>query len=475
MYEIYLYVIGFIIGTFLLMSLLNFNFTKYNEKEQEDGLEDDDEDDNIDKVLIIEDFEDNVQEYDNEDEKNYINCNANIINNFKIDRLLKKHYLVTLISSYNKDNYDKDKKIWYLDNKNSIHSTNGNVKLDKNPEYINFPLKPEIGGFNISNSKIEIKPNYIQDELGTKWKYKETVPNDFLEIENDESKKYKKLQSSISSGNMRFTKKEVKDFPKILHNNYIKIDNKKYIPIIDNLDILTNISFLFTLKLNSIDGNMGQLFFLGNSDSGNLISINIINSNNINVNKIDDKCKEDDNCKKIIENIQNSINIHNNYYENNNISNNEFQKYLAKKCEDEGEYVINKNMCEYIKKTYNDEIVYYNQLYVKKKYTIQIKINTYTYNIYDVSEDIFNNEHTFMALLIDDNDITFYINEMKSSFKKKDDEELRPLYPYVINNDKNCDIILYSFAIFNNTICDADINAYKLYNNYYLYGIDNDN
>lgn len=69
MYEIYLYVIGFIIGTFLLMSLLNFNFTKYNEKEQEDGLEDDDEDDNIDKVLIIEDFEDNVQEYDNEDEK----------------------------------------------------------------------------------------------------------------------------------------------------------------------------------------------------------------------------------------------------------------------------------------------------------------------------------------------------------------------------------------------------------------------
>ncbi len=34
---------------------------------------------------------------------------ARIINNFKIDRLLKKHYLVILISSYNKDNYDKDK------------------------------------------------------------------------------------------------------------------------------------------------------------------------------------------------------------------------------------------------------------------------------------------------------------------------------------------------------------------------------
>lgn len=485
MYKIYLYVIGFIIGIFLLMSLLNFNFTKYNEKEEVSSLENEDEEDNSDKLLIIEDFEDDVQEYDNEDERNYVNCNANIINNFKIDRLLNKHYLVTLISSYNEDNYDKFKKIWNLDNKNALHSKDGNVKLDNNPEYIKFPLKPEIGGFNITNITIEIKPNYIQDELGMKWKYKETVPNDFIEIENEESNKinddtnkYKRLHNSISSGKTNFTKKEVKTFPKILHNSYIEINKKKYTPIIDNLDILKNISFLFTIKLNSIEGDMGQLLYLGNSDSGNLISINIINSNNINVNKIDKECKEDVNCKKIIENIQNSINIHNNYYENNSISNSQFQKYLAKKCDGDlfarGEYVIDKKMCEHIEKTYNDEIIFYNQLYVKKKYTIQIKINTYTYNIYDVSEDIFNNEHTFMALLIDENDITFYINEMESSFKKKDDEELRPLYPYVINNNKNCDIILYSFAIFNNTICEADIHAYKLYNYYYLYGINND-
>ena len=111
----------------------------------------------------METFEDSS--YDNEDEKNYINCNENIINNFKIDRLLKKHYLVTLISSYNKDNYDEDKKIWNLDNKNAIHSTDGNVKLDNNPEYIKFPLKPEVGGYNISNSKIEITPNYVKDDL----------------------------------------------------------------------------------------------------------------------------------------------------------------------------------------------------------------------------------------------------------------------------------------------------------------------
>ena len=188
MYEIYLYIIGFIIGIFLLMSLLNFNFTKYSEEEVS-GLENEDEEDNSDKLLIIEDFEDDVQEYDNEDERNYVNCNANIINNFKIDRLLNKHYLVTLISSYNEGNYGKFKKIWNLDNKNAVHSRDGNVKLDNKPEYIKFPLKPEIGGFNITNITREIKPNYIQDELGMKWKYKETVPNDFIEIENEESNK----------------------------------------------------------------------------------------------------------------------------------------------------------------------------------------------------------------------------------------------------------------------------------------------
>lgn len=167
MYEIYLYVIGFLIGIFLLISLLNFKFTNNdNVIEEQDDIEDFS---NIEQEkYIMETFEDSS--YDNEDDKNYINCNENIINNFKIDRLLKKHYLVILISSYNKDNYDEDKKIWYLDNKNSIHSTDGNIKLDNNPEYIKFPLKPEVGGYNISNSKIEITPNYVKDDLGMKWK-----------------------------------------------------------------------------------------------------------------------------------------------------------------------------------------------------------------------------------------------------------------------------------------------------------------
>jgi len=472
MYQIYIYIIGFLMGIFLLISLLNFKFTNnYNNINEQNDIE---EFSNIEQENnILETFKED-SDYDNEDEKNFINCNENIINNFKIDRLLKKHYLVTLISSYNKDNYDEDKKIWYLDNKNAIHSTDGNIKLDNNPEYIKFPLKPEVGGYNISNSKIEITPNYIQDDLGMNWEEIKIIPNDYIELVDDESPKFKKLHSALLSGTLNFTRKEVKEFPKIIYNNYIKVNKKNYKPIIDNLDVLKNISMLFTLKLKNIDGDIGQLLFLENSDNGNLISINIINSNKIKVNNIDDKCKEDTNCKKFIENLQNSINIHNNYYNNNSISNNEFKEYLAKKCEDKGEYVINKNMCEYINKTYNDEIVYHNQLYVKKKYTLQVKINTYTYNIYDVNEDIFNSEYTFMALTINNDNIKFYINDIEFSFKKQDEEKLLPLYPYIINKNKKCNIILYSFAIFNKTICDADMKAYKLYNNYYLYGINND-
>ena len=111
MYEIYLYAIGFLIGIFLLISLLNFKFT--NNDSEIDEQDDIEEFSNIEQEnYIIETFEDSS--YDNEDEKNYINCNENIINNFKIDRLLKKHYLVTLISSYNKDNYDESHPKWLL-------------------------------------------------------------------------------------------------------------------------------------------------------------------------------------------------------------------------------------------------------------------------------------------------------------------------------------------------------------------------
>ena len=59
---------------------------------------------------------------------------------------MKKHYLITLISSYNKDNYNRQSKLWTLDNKNKINNKGENsVKVDVNPEYIHFPLKPTVG------------------------------------------------------------------------------------------------------------------------------------------------------------------------------------------------------------------------------------------------------------------------------------------------------------------------------------------
>tara|TARA_B100000787_G_scaffold1310_1_gene987 strand:+ start:19943 stop:21376 length:1434 start_codon:yes stop_codon:yes gene_type:complete len=470
--NICIYIFGFIIGVFLLITLLRYNvfYTSNNKDSSDIDIDIDIDNLNIEKFDMQEKI---LEDYDEEDDNNFVKCNINILNNFKIDRLLKKHYLITLISSYNKGNYNKQTKTWALDNKNMNNKGDNSVKLDVNPEYIHFPLKPTIGGFNINKSTIEIMPKYMKSKLGMNWEEFNETPSNFIEIDED-TNGYYKLKEKLSSGQTKFSSNMIKKFPEIMHNNYITINEKKYKPLINNLENIKKISILFAFKLKEIDNDFGKLLYIGNKNNGNLISINIINSNNVNTNTIDQKCIEDKNCKKIIENIHNSINLHNNYYEQNSISNNEFTKYISEKCEEGEEYIINKNMCEYIKKTYTDEISFHNRLYEKKKYTIQIVIESYTYNIYDVSEDIFNDNYTSISLIIDNNDITFYLNDIIMKFKKRNNNSLVALYPCILNKNKNCDLILYSFALFDDAICEADIGAFKLYNNYYLYGIENE-
>lgn len=471
MNNICIYIFGFVIGVFILITLLRYDILYTSKsKDLNDEISVDYDEDNVEGFAIDDKI---LEDYNEEDENNLIKCNVNILNNFKIDRLLKKHYLITLISSYNRDNYNTQSKIWTLDNKNKINNKGENsVKVDVNPEYIHFPLKPTVGGFNINKSSIEIMPKYMKKRLGMVWEEFSDIPNNFIEIK-DNVDGYEKLKKQLESGQTKFTSSIISEFPEILYNNYIVVNNKNYRPVINNLENIKKISILFAIKLNEIDNDYGQLLYIGNKTKGNLISINIVNSNNVDPNTIDQKCNDDINCRKFIENIHNSINMHNNYYEQNSVSNNNFKKYLSERCEDGDEYIINKNMCEYIKQTYTDEIAFHNRLYEKKKYTIQIKIDSYTYNIYDISEDIFNDDYTTLSLIIDNDDITFMINKIKITFKKRDSKSLVALYPCILNKNKNCDMILYSFALFDDAICEADISAFKLYNNYYLYGIEN--
>src|SRR5210317_549350 len=117
-----LYILGFLLGIFILLSIMRFKYFYYNDNDNKDegedyyklkiegNLEDIKNNKTIENFNIIENYqneEDIEKEYDDEDEANLFNCNENIIMKFKLSRLLDKKYLVILLSSYIKENYDK--------------------------------------------------------------------------------------------------------------------------------------------------------------------------------------------------------------------------------------------------------------------------------------------------------------------------------------------------------------------------------
>jgi len=527
-----LYILGFLLGIFILLSIMRFKYFYY--KDGKDKDKDDDEEyyklniegnlediknnnNTIEKFNIIENYkneEDNIKEYDDEDEANLFNCNENIIVKFKLSRLLDKKYLVILLSSYIKENYDKEKNVWKQDNVKSIHFNGGDITIDGVPEYILSRLNPLIGGYNINNSTINIFPVFKEMTLGAKWVIIERPAKDFIEIKSTDetAKRYDNLIKELGKGIDKYIPDTIiNTFPKIEYNNYVKIDDVYYKPYIDDTTILKNVSILFNIKLNSINDNNGYLFYLSKKGEKDLasISIKIVDSNNIKINNITEECKDNIYCSKLISNIQESINIHNNYYENNSASNKEFNNFIEEQCniildkkeptlkeglkegfETEANKEVKKDdvtnnpdgaktgklnvkLCEYIKNNLQDEYYYYNNIYKKKNYTIQLNINSKVYNIYNIGQDVFDTDNTFIGLIINDNDVIFHLNNTIYNFKRLDKENIVPTFPFIINKNKSNNMILYSFAIFKDIYCEADIISYKMYNNYYLNSINN--
>jgi len=527
-----LYILGFLLGIFILLSIMRFKYFYY--KDGKDKDKDDDEEyyklniegnlediknnnNTIEKFNIIENYKnekDNIKEYDDEDEANLFNCNENIIVKFKLSRLLDKKYLVILLSSYIKENYDKEKNVWKQDNVKSIHFNGGDITIDGVPEYILSRLNPLIGGYNINNSTINIFPVFKEMTLGAKWVIIERPAKDFIEIKSTDetAKRYDNLIKELGKGVDKYIPDTIiNTFPKIEYNNYVKIDDVYYKPYIDDTTILKNVSILFNIKLNNINDNNGYLFYLSKKGEKDLasISIKIVDSNNIKINNITEECKDNIYCSKLISNIQESINIHNNYYENNSASNKEFNNFIEEQCniildkkeptlkeglkegfETEANKEVKKDdvtnnpdgaktgklnvkLCEYIKNNLQDEYYYYNNIYKKKNYTIQLNINSKVYNIYNIGQDVFDTDNTFIGLIINDNDVIFHLNNTIYNFKRLDKENIVPTFPFIINKNKSNNMILYSFAIFKDIYCEADIISYKMYNNYYLNSINN--
>jgi len=520
-----LYILGFLLGIFILLSIMRFKYFYYNDNKDEGedyyklkiegNLEDIKNNKTIENFNIIENYqneEDIEKEYDDEDEANLFNCNENIIMKFKLSRLLDKKYLVILLSSYIKENYDKEKNVWKQDNVKSIHFNGGDITIDGKPEYILSRLNPLIGGYNINNSTINIFPVFKEMTLGAKWVIIERPAKDFIEIKSTDetAKRYDNLIKELEKGVDKYIPDTIiNTFPKIEYNNYVKIDDVYYKPYIDDTTILKNVSILFNIKLNNINDNNGYLFYLSKKGEKDLesISIKIIDSNNIKINNITEECNNNIYCSKLISNIQESINIHNNYYENNSASNKEFNNFIEEQCnmfldkkeplkegfetdannednEDNEDDVtnnpdgaktgkLNVKLCEYIKNNLQDEYYYYNNIYKKKNYTIQLNINSKVYNIYNIGQDVFDTDNTFIGLIINDNNVIFHLNNTIYNFKRLDEENIVPAFPFIINKNKSNNMILYSFAIFKDIFCEADIISYKMYNNYYLNSINN--
>jgi len=506
MSSILLYIIGLLLGIFILLSLLSYNNyisknvyllkTKFfgisKNIENIDNIENMDNMDNMDNIEKMENMEnmekmENIKKennniikgfdeenknmkYDDADEYNTIVCNKNIIDNFKISRLLKKKYLIVLISSYYTDNLNDTKLL--LDNKDE-NSKNINVNFTKKPYLSKYPLNPNIVGFNIKDIEININiPNNHNNEmLGLMWKnIGDKISDDLIELKptidgsTNNSNGINKLKDELGNGKLRFTENDWVSFKikSLKVFNYVKVNDNIFIPILFNTSTLDISTFFITFKFKDNNNSENNLLFIKNLTDGNLISINIIESTNVVVNNINNECGNNEACNNFMISLHDNINNYNEYNAKTNDKITDYGKYLDNNCKD--------NDCNNIKKNNSNEISFFNEMYNKKKYTLQIKINMHEYNIYNVDSDIFDDDKTFIGLILNNKDITVYINNTKSVFKKKDSEPLQQSYPIIINNLKNSDIILYSFAFFKDSVCDADISSFHLYNNYHLNG-----
>lgn len=124
-----------------------------------------------------------------------------------------------------------------------------------------------------------------------------------------------------------------------------------------------------------------------------------------------------------------------------------------------------------VKNDDNSEKSTYNRLLNTKIFNIELKIGSDTFVLKDINSSIFENDNTFIALIMKDKDVTFYINDIIFNYQRKSSGEIvLDNMPITINDNGGCDCIIYSFAYYDSDICKYDINSFKLYNTFYLYG-----
>ena len=168
-----LYIIGFLIGIFVLLIIISdkgdiktlFKNTKEYTKEyfgndnSKIGEEKKYEETEIVKVAVV--APPSLKEVvpaKNDDPVASILTNSEIIDNYNFNKLLKKREMRIMVSSYNNDNINK--LDWITDNKN--YNNNISLKLSSNSFVKEFNnLNPFVNGYNIHNVSIRGPPNVI--------------------------------------------------------------------------------------------------------------------------------------------------------------------------------------------------------------------------------------------------------------------------------------------------------------------------
>lgn len=168
-----LYIIGFLIGIFILLIIISdkgdiktlFKNTKEYTKEyfgndnSKIGEEKKYEETEIVKVAVVAPPSlKEVAPAKNDDPVASILTNSEIIDNYNFNKLLKKREMRIMVSSYNNDNINK--LDWITDNKN--YNNNISLKLSSNSFVKEFNnLNPFVNGYNIHNVSIRGPPNVI--------------------------------------------------------------------------------------------------------------------------------------------------------------------------------------------------------------------------------------------------------------------------------------------------------------------------
>jgi hypothetical protein len=168
-----LYIIGFLIGIFILLIIISdkgdiktlFKNTKEYTKEyfgndnSKIGEDKKYEETEIVKVAVV--APPSLKEValaKNDDPVASILTNSEIIDNYNFNKLLKKREMRIMVSSYNNDNINK--LDWITDNKN--YNNNISLKLSSNSFVKEFNnLNPFVNGYNIHNVSIRGPPSVI--------------------------------------------------------------------------------------------------------------------------------------------------------------------------------------------------------------------------------------------------------------------------------------------------------------------------